>query len=87
MKTFIRRLSGCGIDERISNICVAHIKIVMKDAPEGSARHIQQKKGWLIRERIAMIDVILCAPSRETGRDAKLSLEELPVPGPCGYER
>jgi hypothetical protein len=49
MKTFIRRVSlgvsGCGIEERISNICVAHVEIVMKNAPEGSARHIQQKKG------------------------------------------
>jgi hypothetical protein len=35
---FVRRISSCGIDERVGNICVVHVEVAMKDAPENALK-------------------------------------------------
>jgi hypothetical protein len=40
---FVRRVSGCGIDERIGNVCVVHVKVATKDAPEDALKGRQAR--------------------------------------------
>jgi hypothetical protein len=35
---FVGRITSCGIDEGIGNVCVVHVKVATKDAPEDTLK-------------------------------------------------
>jgi hypothetical protein len=34
----VRRAAGCGIDKRIGNVCMVHVKVTAKDTPEDALK-------------------------------------------------